>query len=331
MIAKNFPSRVVAVAVLSGGLLPACLIAQIPGASSVDVDVEAAKFRAYVLEQVRPVMESWEDAWRGENQASIERHYATDAVLAAPDGSVLGGREQIARFIQSVPVGTRAINASMLDFEPTDRMAYVYGSWSKVQSSNAPAASGRFVTMLLNEDEQWLIRSQLFAADSLSATLLPSNANAEPLPPIAGRIAPDASASGNTDSRSVQAEQRRRATEIRRSAYSQLTAAFAALRRAWTNDDVKAVTGLMRDDAMLQPPGHGPFVAKEMLDELTRTLTVYGTLNTVELDFELSASLAYLSGRYYIERRVGGPRIGTYIAVFKNGGSGWLIRSLVFS
>ena len=102
------------------------------------------------------------------------------------------------------------------------------------------------------------------------------------------------------------------------------------MRRAWGEWNPKALKGLMVDDAWLVLPGEGGTGAALSPAELDKVLPEYGSLNTAEVDFESSGTLAYLSGRYYVQRRSGPAASGVYTAVFQNLGSGWQIRSLVF-
>jgi hypothetical protein len=64
--------------------------------------------------------------------------------------------------------------------------------------------------------------------------------------------------------------------------------------------------------------------------DLGNMLSEYGGLATAELDFEYGGALAYLSGRYFVERTSGTPQSGSHMAVFQNLGSGWRIRALLF-
>jgi len=283
------------------------LAAQIPGASSVNVDREVARFRASILEQVRPVMDTWQDAWRGQGDRSIESHYAPDAVLALPDGSMIGGREEIAGFADTARSGIGALLTSLRDFEPADRMAFVYGTWDASTRSGGARETGRHATILKKMDDQWLIRSQMLGADSIDTGIFPHIAAPQPLPPLASR-----------------------AESGRGSPYYELAAAMALLRRAWGNDDGKTLATLLRDEAVLQLPGRQAIAGSAMLVQLTEALSDYGSLNTVELDFDRGGTLAYLSGRYYVQNMQGQPRTGTYTAVFRNLGSGWRVRALLF-
>lgn len=316
-------SGIATLGVLAGlvcALTPSVALAQIPGGSASNSDRWRASFRAAVLSQVRPVMESWQRAWTGQEGASIDEHYSLDAVLAPPGGTLIGGRDQIAEFAKSARGRVAALNASMLDFDASDGLAYLSGTWDAVPADGGVGASGRIVTMLLKSEGTWLIRSQLFAADSLSAPLLPPRVQSGPLPALAQRVASNA----GTLNKDYVPRQRRN------DAYHELLTMLASVRRAWGEDDVGAIRKLLSDDALIQLPGSDSMSGRVTPADLGNVLGEYGTLNTAELDFEYGGALAYLSGRYFVERTSGTPQSGSYMAVFRNIGSGWTIRALLF-
>ena len=111
--------------------LPAALAAQIPGGRASNMSVERATFRAAMLKEIRPRMESWMDAWRGQGDATIESHYSDDAVLVLPGSAMAGSHEEIAALVQAARKNVAALNSSMLDFAAADGMAYVYGTFTK--------------------------------------------------------------------------------------------------------------------------------------------------------------------------------------------------------
>lgn len=309
---------------LLGALLPVGLAGQIPGGRPTDLDLERARFRATVLGEVQPLMDSWRSAWGGQGSASVESHYAGDAVLATPGGTMIGGRAGIGEFAGAARSVVGTWSSSMLDFAAGDGLAYVYGTWRAGPTTGDAGASGRLVTVLVKVGERWMIRSQVFAADTLGADLLPVVERPEPLPGLSERVTPD------PESEAV-ASRRILSTRRRESVYHELLAALASLRRSWTDDDARAVRELMGDDAWLQAPGRIGSAGPVGGQDLEGMLPDYGGLNTVELDFDVGGTLAYLSGRYYVEGTSGPARSGTYIATFRNLGSGWLIRSLVFA
>lgn len=323
MFRRSGLPRLAPLAVIAGlvcTLAPTATVAQIPGGTSTNSERWREEFRAAVLAQVRPAMESWQSAWRGQEGTSIESRYAPDGVLGPPGGAMIGGRDEIAGFARSARRSVAGLNASMLDFDAADGLAYLSGTWSAVASDGSAGASGRLVTMLVKADETWLIRSQLFAADSLSGPLLTPPAHPGRLPPLAQRVALD----------SATLRPGLGGTARRTSSYHELLSLLASLRRDWTRHDAKALRKLMTDDATLQPPGWESTSGSLTPKDLAHVLREYGSLNTAEQDFEYGGTLAYLSGRYYVAQATGAARSGNYIAVFRNLGSGWLIRALLF-
>lgn len=300
---------------------------QIPGGRSVDPDRERATFRATVLNQIRPVMDAWEGAWRGDVGPSIGSFYTPDAVVAIGD-SLMGGSPTLANFARSARRGVAALAPSMLDFDAAERLAYVYGAWNLTSSTGDRHGTGRMVTLLRKSGGEWRIRSQIFGVDSVAVQLLRVARQADPLPSLERRVAVGAKAVVP-----AQAGQRERqdARTIRRIAvYRELIAALATLRSAWSTDDQEALISLLRDDAWLQLPGVQDWAGRMAPDEWQGVLSRFGSLYTVELDFDYSGTMAYLSGRYYAELSSAPARSGSYVAVFQNLGSGWLIRSLLF-
>jgi ketosteroid isomerase-like protein len=323
MFRRNRPPRLaplVVVAVLGCAVTPSVAVSQIPGGSPANSERWREEFKAAILGQVRPVIESWQSAWHGKEGTSIESHYAEDGVLAPPGGAMIGGRDDIADFARSARRRVAGLDASMLDFDAADGLAYLSGTWNGVASDGSAGGSGRLVTMLVKTDGTWLIRSQLFAADSLSAPLLTPSAHPGRLPPLVQRVASDSA----TLKPGLGGKARRT------SSYHDLLTVLASLRRDWTRHDAKAVRKLMTDDATLQPPGWESASGSSTPKDLGHLLREYGSLNTAEQDFEYGGTLAYLSGRYYVEQASGPARSGNYIAVFRNLGSGWLIRALLF-
>lgn len=308
------PWNSVALAMLLAAVVQVPAAGQIPGAARTRADVEAARFRASVLELVRPRLEAWEDAWRSDAR-EFAGFYSPAAILAVPGAMPLYGRESLTRFIESSTLV--ALHTSLLDFEASDRMAYVYGTWASQPGEGEVGATGRHVTVLDNLEGQWLIRSQTFTASALAGSPFPVVPQTEPLPSLAERV--DGLGGG-----------RRQPAAVRASTYHEIAAAFAAIRRAWSDDDAGSLSGMMREDALIQWPGRDESAGSISREDLAKALEGFGNLNTVELDFEFSGSLAYLAGRYYVERREGTPLSGNYIAMFRNPGSGWLLRLLVF-
>lgn len=310
-----------------GALHSTGLSAQMPGGRSIDFDQERATFRAAILDQVRPVMDSWQGAWRGDAGPSVESFYTPDAVVAVP-GCTVGGNRTIADFARGARRNVAGLSPSMLDFDASDDLAYVYGAWSGTPASGRLGAQGRLVTILRRSGEGWRIRSQLFVADSMSGGVFPEVEQTEPLPSLERRVAV-----GPRAAEPVSRERRERpdaGTSRRISAYRDLMSTMASLRSAWGADDADQVSSLMREDAWVQLPGAVNWAGRVTAADLGKVLPRFGTLNTAELDFDYGDTLAYMSGRYYVERESGPAESGAYVAVFQNLGSGWLIRSLVF-
>ena len=307
-------------------LLPTAGAAQIPGGRSLSFDQERATFLATMLGQVRPVVDAWEASWRGD-RADPVRLYAPDAVVAVRD-SMIGGPRSLEAFARAVREDVGAPSASMLDFDASDRLAYVYGAWSATSPQRGTTAQGRIVTVLRKDDGDWTIRSQLFSADSAAGGLYAALEQVEPLPSLERRVAVGVRAMvpvgrGDREKQDLRAVQRI-------SAYHELIGIMAATRMAWSADDTEGLSALMRENAWVQLPGVADWAGHVSVEDLRRVLGDYGELHTAELDFDYGSTMAYLSGKYWAEQGAGAPLTGSYMAVFQKLGSTWLIRSLTF-
>jgi ketosteroid isomerase-like protein len=310
-----------------GMILPAGAGAQIPGGRSLNVDRERATFRATILKQIRPMMDSWQGAWRGDVGPSLESFYAPDAVVAVRD-SMMGGSETLGDFAEAARRSVAGLAPSMLDFDASERLAYVYGAWDATSARGGERAAGRVVTILRKTEGEWVIRLQVFSADSAAGDLLKPVTQEEPLPSLERRVAVGSRAVVPTKRGDGERQDARTVQRI--SVYRDLISTLASLRAAWSRDDAEALTDLMRKDAWVQLPGVADWAGHVTSADLNRILRDFGTLHTAELDFDLGDTLAYLSGRYYAERSSGPSQSGSYVAVFQNLGSGWQVRSLVF-
>jgi ketosteroid isomerase-like protein len=293
----------------------------------VSFDRERATFRASILKQIRPLMDSWQGAWRGDVGPSIESFYAADAVVAVED-SMMCGSQTLADFAHAARRSVAGLAPSMLDFDASEQLAYVYGAWDATSAGGGERASGRVVTILRKSDGGWVIRAQIFSPDSTAAEFFRAVDQKEPLPSLERRVAVGSRAVVPTKRGD---HERQDAKSVKRiAAYRDLMSTLASLRNAWSNDDAEAVEALMRKDAWVQLPGVTDWAGHMSSTDLGKILSDFGVLHTAELDFDYGDTLAYLSGRYYVEQSSGPPRSGSYVAVFQNLGSGWLIRSLVF-
>lgn len=308
-------------------LLPGGLAAQIPGGRSHNFRGERARFLAAALGQIRPVMDSWAAGWRAEGSPPVEDLYAPDAVVGVQD-YFLGGEQALADFTRTVRDRAGALVPSMLDFDASDGLAYVYGTWSASSPQAGTHIGRRLVTVLRKDEGGWAIRFQMFGADSASAELFGAVEPTEPWPSLERRVAVGSRAFIPSMPGDRERQDRRSVKRI--ATYHEVIRALASVRTAWNAGDTDAFAELLREGAMVHPPGGGTWPGTSRPAELKKVLDGYGRLYTVELDFECSGTMTYLSGRYFTETDSGPPLSGNYVAVFQNLGSDWQIRSLLF-
>lgn len=296
-------------------ILPPPLFAQIPGASRLNVDVDVARARAAAMAEARTFLDALEDAWRGRGDAPPGHYYLDAAALSPPGGPWIGGGE-IGAFADAAREAAPNLRMSIVDFEHSEAMAYLFGTW-EAERPDGTGESGRHVTMLMKTGDEWRIRAQLFVTDSLGPSLLGAASQPEPLPSLSDRI--DTNLVGRAGS------------TVRRSAYSQAALILTELRRAWNTGNSEAVARVIGPEALVDLP-MGRAAAGDVGPFFENTVFLaYRRLTAADLDFDVNGSLVFVSGRYLVEQRAGRPRLGTWLAVLRNGGSGWQIRTIVFS
>lgn len=168
-----------------------------PGGPPVEVDRLRGEFYSQMIEMVRGVMTSWQEAWKDQGDTPLEDVYSSGAVMHQPGGIPLKGREALREFAATALPFSRDVTAGMYDLEATEGMAFFSGAYA-IQASRAdrgPNTCTHFTVIALERDE-WVIRAQFFRWDTASASfqaimagdemvILPGeaqNRTSEPLP-----------------------------------------------------------------------------------------------------------------------------------------------------
>lgn len=287
---------------------PASGQAGVPGGDGRRAGVFRAEYDAHVLANLDTLMTAWHAAWRGDRAGDLARFYSDRAVLVLPDGvPLLGPGEIEARLGELLPrIG--AARAGRLDFEGSERMAYVGGRYELVLSPRGDGRSveGRHATLAMREDGEWRIRAQIFFHDGEGAVLPDDGRVGGPLDPEHARRS---------------AEGRGNWQEYYRERYERVSRTVAELSRAWSEDDLAAAAGFYGDEAVLDTPWgqriRGP-------DEIHRWLQSHlpgvGRAHMALLDFDASGRLAFAHGRYLLEPTGAGsgsgrPVLGPYLLI----------------
>jgi ketosteroid isomerase-like protein len=282
----------------------------LPGATGPGADVLQLQFVGMMVGVVRTELESWAAAVGRQEPRALAEHYSDNASVVPPGSAFLKGGEALLTFSDSVIAHANAANASILDIEVSDGIAYAYGAFS-FQPSRAGEITGvgQHVTVLRRTGENWQIRTQFFHGSKGSR-------------PFASAAAADQPARlelGTTDS-----------GQVPRDAFIGAVTAIAGLRRSWQDNDAPAVRRFFADHALLLLPQHDTPARGGALDEaIQAAMATFASVETIELDFTSSGRLAVLVGELVLEARNGESHSGHYIAVFAKDGRTWRIRSLV--
>lgn len=78
-------------------------------------------------------MTDWRKAWREDDLEELERIYTEDALIHLPDGRVLRGQAGRLERLGGLLPGFGEIQMSVLDFDASGRMGYLYGDFEAEQ------------------------------------------------------------------------------------------------------------------------------------------------------------------------------------------------------
>ncbi len=105
-------------------------------------------------------------------------------------------------------------------------------------------------------------------------------------------------------------------------------------REAWVSGDPGATARFYTEDATLLPATGGQIQGRGAIERyFSENLAPGGEIRLGVADFAASGSLAYASGRYWLQANGADQSsavFGTYMAVLRREGRGWRIRAQMF-
>lgn len=148
-----------------------CLFAQvIPGGHPRDAQRELLQrrieYRGAVLREASQLLETWQEAWNGEQSERLAGLYTVDATLVPPRSrQPARGHQEIEGYFQRALKGAGDITVSFSDFDVGGNLAFAMGTFDYTASRSSdlpPRVQGSFVMVFRRDDRAWRIRSHVF-------------------------------------------------------------------------------------------------------------------------------------------------------------------------
>lgn len=298
---------------LPTGTLSAQLI---PGGRTVDVGRLRGDFYSEMTSKVKEVLDSWQETWRKVGDSPLPELYFEEATLLQPGGLAIRGRDQLQNFSDVAFPLTSGLRIGMQDLDACEGMAYLSGFYAidPVTADRAPS-TGRHFTVIEQEGKEWLIRTQFFLPD-FGAVSFPGLIEPGALDPLT-----------NAQIRSG------RKGLSRFAGYGDAEYILLAFRDAWRRGDAADAASFFSPDAWVKLPHEaaGGYDPRSLEERLAEGMARYKNLLSVAIDFDRRDRLSFTLGRYHAEGVDGPDRPGHFLMVLRHFGSGWEIRSLVFS
>jgi len=139
--------------------------AGVPGGDGMRADRFRAEYYAEVVQQINKVMGQWRKAWREDDLDRLLRLYDSDAIILMTDEAPARAEKGVHAFLDRMLPETGEIQASMVDFEASGRLAYIWGSFYYDVTGGEQAGkriTGDHVTLFIRQGRRWKIRSQVF-------------------------------------------------------------------------------------------------------------------------------------------------------------------------
>jgi len=282
-----------------------------------------AEFLSYLTVNVRGVMSAWGDAWQND-RSDILYHYATGATLTVPGEATRRREEGLDGYLRSLLPVVSGLRLGMREIDGSDDFGFLFGQYT-LNGVAGPDGffrdEGHHITVLSPEGSEWRIRSQiLVSASTGEPSLWRQGDPPELLPPF----------------RLIEPGRRVRPLDrTRRRILPEVGSAFARFRQAWGAGEPGAARDLFTEDVVFgSPRGEVVTGRNEVMTLLESEGSGFGSpLFTVPVDFDAGGRMAFILGRYVIERpgTSEGLVSGSVMTVFRVEGSEWRIRALIFT
>lgn len=281
----------------------------LPGVAGTNSDLARAQFAAMMVTAVRTTLDSWSQAVRGQGERALEAHYTEDAAVVQPDSDFLKGADSMRLLAGALQAGASDANASLLDVEVSDGIAYVYGAYDITPArAGTESSRGYHVTVLRQRGRDWMIRTQLFDPRTTSRPFLAVPGETE-----VGMIDIGTTTSGR----------------VPREDFVRAVALIAGFTRSWEEGDVATMRAAFDDGALLQFPGAEVAARGNAVPAAVDSARVrWPSFRTTELDYTASGRIGVMLGRYTLGDAPAGVA-GHYVMVVARDGNEWKIRSLV--
>jgi ketosteroid isomerase-like protein len=301
-----------------------------------------AQYRAYILDEIGPLMADWRAAWLVDDADAAARTYAEDALLVPDGGAPLLGRDPIGWYFEDLMPKAGMAMAGMADFDVSEGIAYQYGDYRYPfrAGGRASEVSGRHLTVIEKSDE-WGIRAQVVIPERGTNPEIRASRGRAPvrtLTPARIWIGPLRCVRETSEQSRAS---RRRASGQRRAPEPScrwLEATFAAVNTAlvewtdaWRRNDVEDAVEAFAEHSLLLLPGEETHIGSEQVQTaLERMIDVSGDLHASIVDFAARGEMAYAYGRYVCACGSGSrsDELGHYMAVLKLDKDDWRIRAL---
>jgi ketosteroid isomerase-like protein len=141
----------------------------VPGGRATTSGQNLAEYYGEVTERLTELFSAWRSAWAGDRLDELAELYHEEGVLTLPGSDPLWTREGIRQGLEGLLPISGEIQASVLDFDASGRMAYVWGAFSLQilePDGRTRTVEGSHITVCMRMGRTWVIRSQ---------TLIPRN------------------------------------------------------------------------------------------------------------------------------------------------------------
>jgi len=140
----------------------------VPGGGGFAGGRNMAEFYGEVTARTAELFAVWRERWVEDNPQALAELYSPDAMLYLPDRSPIFTSGMIAEAFAELLPETGEIQAGMLDFDASGKIAYIFGKFTlDFRDANGVRhqITGDHITVAKREGRDWKIRSQMFRKD----------------------------------------------------------------------------------------------------------------------------------------------------------------------